>query len=67
MESVKRKTKSFRQSKTKNYETFEDCSVVRFIASNVVHMKPSTKNIVYKLLYKFGNYGKNLKMSGDRV
>lgn len=42
--------------------------VVWFDSSQVMwYMKPSTKNIVYKLLYKFGNYGKNLKMSGDRA
>ena len=42
--------------------------VVWFDSSQVMwYMKPSTKNIVYKLLYKSGNYGKNLKMSGDRA
>ena len=30
-------------------------------------MKSSAKSIVYKLLHKFGNYGKNLKMGGDRA
>ena len=42
--------------------------VVWFDSSQVKwYMKSSTKSIAYKLPHKFGNYGLNLKMGGDRA